>query len=62
MAGDIALFVRQYARKAPKRGEPNDRRYSRRVYQLVSRIDPEDLDLFLRDEVLEEKEKAEADR
>ncbi len=61
LAADIAMFVKQYARKAPKHGEPNDRKYSWRVEQLVKRMNPEELDLFLREED-DFEETQEADR
>ena len=51
LAGDVAVFVHQYARKrGPKGLEPNDRNYSRKVEELVKRMEPEELDYFLHDE------------
>jgi hypothetical protein len=44
----LALFSRQYARKAQKKKEPNDRRYDRRVEQRAKRMKPEQLDALLR--------------
>lgn len=40
---ELALFLRQYGRKAPHRGEPNDRSYSRDIERRVKRMSPEDL-------------------
>jgi len=45
---DVALFLRQYARKAEKTGDPNDRRYSRAVEEAVKRMKPEELDRLMR--------------
>jgi hypothetical protein len=51
LAEDLDLFVKQYARKKPKRGgEPNDRDYDWRVRRAVERMDPEELDALLRQE------------
>lgn len=47
-AGALHRFVQQYARKAQKSGEPNDRRYDREVEQTVKRMKPELLDRLLR--------------
>ena len=47
---DLCLFVQQYARKAQKRTEPNDRKYSRETEFLVRRMNPLLLDQLLRDE------------
>jgi uncharacterized protein (TIGR02996 family) len=47
---DVALFLRQYARKAEKTGDPNDRRYSRAVEEAVKRMKPEELDRLMRGE------------
>jgi len=41
--------VRQYARKAQKRQEPNDRDYDRKLEERVKRMAPEELDALLRD-------------
>ncbi len=48
MEADVTLFLRQYARKAPKSGEPNDRGYSRAVEESVKRMRPEELDRLMR--------------
>ena len=45
---DLGIFLRQYGRKAPSSGEPNDRHYSRRIESKVKGMSPEDLDRLLR--------------
>ena len=47
-AEQISLFVKQYARKAQKGYDPNDRKYDRAIEQDVKRMKPEDLDSLLR--------------
>jgi hypothetical protein len=47
---NVAIFLRQYARKALRGGEPNDRGYSRQIEKKVKRMKPEELDRLLRDE------------
>lgn len=49
-AGTVANFAKAYARKAQKRREPNDRRYSRELEEELKRMRPEDLDRLLRDD------------
>jgi len=49
VAAELGLFVRQYARKAQKRQEPNDRDYDRKLEERVKRMAPEELDALLRD-------------
>jgi hypothetical protein len=44
------VFMQQYARKAQKRTEPNDRSYDRDVAQSIKRMDPATLDRVLRDD------------
>jgi len=46
--GKVAAFLRKYARKAPKQGEPNDRRFDRQVRQMIRRMKPEELDRLMR--------------
>lgn len=48
-AAALQLFVKQYARKAQKRVEPNDRRHDRKLQERISRMSPEMLDAMLRD-------------
>jgi hypothetical protein len=44
---ELAVFVRQYGRKAQKGVEPNDRRYDKDVEREVKRMDPITLDRLL---------------
>jgi hypothetical protein len=46
-AEELRLFVQQIGRKAPKRGEPNDRRYSRDVERASRQLRPETWDQIL---------------
>ena len=39
-AAELQVLVQQYGRKAPKHGEPNDRRYDRKVEKAVKRMRP----------------------
>jgi len=51
LASELGQFMRQYERKArPGRGEPSDRRYDRKIEEIVKRMDPEELDEMLRGE------------
>jgi len=46
---DVAVFIRQYARKKrPGKGEPNDRSYDRKIEERIKKMKPEDLDELLR--------------
>lgn len=47
-AADVAIFVRQYGRKAQKGVEPNDRKYNRNVQRRIGRMDPLELDRLMR--------------
>jgi hypothetical protein len=49
-AAQFGKFAQQYARKAQKSGEPNDRSYSREIEQKAKRMKPESLDLLLRND------------
>ena len=49
-AAEVAKFIEQYARKSQKGGEPNDRRYDRRLEAKIKRLRPEYLDRLLRDD------------
>jgi hypothetical protein len=49
-AAEVAVFVRQYGRRAQKGVEPNDRHYSRDLERTVRRLDPKTLDSLLRDD------------
>jgi type VI protein secretion system component VasF len=46
----LSVFVREYARKAPRHGEPNDRGYDRKLEKLVKRLSPEELSKLLNDD------------
>lgn len=47
LAAEVLEFSRKYARKRPRRGEPNDRQYKRKTEGWVKRLPPEQLDEFL---------------
>jgi hypothetical protein len=49
-AAAVQHFAQQYARKAQKGIEPNDRRYKRQIEKKVKNMKPEDLDRLLRDD------------
>ena len=42
-------FAQQYARKAQKGVEPNDRQYEREIEESIKSMKPEELDRLLRD-------------
>jgi hypothetical protein len=44
---EIATFMRQYGRKRPRSGEPNDRRYSHDIQERLRHMDPEEIDALL---------------
>jgi hypothetical protein len=44
---NVGTFLRQYARKAQRGKEPNDRRYDRRAEADVKRLRPEELDRLI---------------
>lgn len=54
----IDTFIPQYRRpKRPGKGEPNDRKYDLQVARLVKRMDPQELDAYLRgDELSDERD------
>ncbi|MCC7037590.1 MAG: hypothetical protein IT560_09835 [Alphaproteobacteria bacterium] len=48
-AADLQLFVKEYARKAQKGADPNDRDYNREVEKkLKKHLKPDELDKLLR--------------
>jgi hypothetical protein len=49
-AAGLRVFVQQYARKAQKNTEPNDRRYDWNIEQAIRRMNPVLLDRLLRDD------------
>jgi hypothetical protein len=50
LAQRIGTFVQQYARKAQKGQEPNDRKYDRGIEEIVRKLKPEELDVLLNGE------------
>jgi hypothetical protein len=48
-AGALSLFVKQYARKAQRGVEPNDRRYDEKVARKLRQLKPAAVDALLRD-------------
>ncbi len=50
VAGEIGLFIRQYARKRVSGQDPNDRRYDRKLEQQIRHMKPEELDALMREE------------
>jgi hypothetical protein len=48
--GQLATIVRQYARKAQRGVEPNDRRYDRSVEAAMNRMSADELDRLLRED------------
>lgn len=49
LANRIAVFVRQYGRKADSSFDPNDRAYDRRIEALIRKMSAEELDKLLRE-------------
>jgi uncharacterized protein (TIGR02996 family) len=47
---EVAVFLRQYARKRQNKEGPNDRRYSRDVEAMVKRMSAEDFDRLIHGE------------
>lgn len=47
LQAEVLEFARNYARKRPRHGEPNDRRYKRKTETWVKRLPPEQLDELL---------------
>jgi hypothetical protein len=51
LRGELAIFVKEYSRKAQRGVEPNDRRYDRKMESLMKSMTPEELsDLLNEDE------------
>jgi hypothetical protein len=46
-AAELGRFVQQYARKAHKHLDPNDRSYDRKLEEKMKRLSPEDLSEML---------------
>ncbi len=49
-AAQIQHFAKQYARKAQRNKEPNDRSYDRELEVEIKRMRPDVLDILIRDE------------
>jgi hypothetical protein len=47
LAAELGRFVQQYARKAHKNWDPNDRSYDRKLEEKMKRLTPEDLSELL---------------
>jgi hypothetical protein len=47
LAGELRCFVQRYGRKAQKQGDPNDRRYDKKVEKAMQRMPPADLSELL---------------
>lgn len=56
LAGQLGRFVQQYARKAHKGWDPNDRNYDRKVEEKMKRLSPEELSELLSGEDIEPAE------
>lgn len=54
--GELVHMTKVYARKAPRKGEPNDRRYDRKVEKLMKTLSPEVLSQVLYDDEPEPSE------
>jgi hypothetical protein len=51
LAGELSLFVQQYARRAQSSSNPNDRQYDRGLEKKMKRLSPAELsDLLSHDE------------
>ncbi len=47
LAAALGRFVQQYARKAHKHWDPNDRSYDRKLEEKMKRLSPEELSSML---------------
>lgn len=52
LAAELGRFVQQYARKAHKGWDPNDRSYDRKLEEKMKRLSPQDLSELLSGEDL----------
>lgn len=43
LAGELGRFAQQYARRAHKGWDPNDRSYDRKIEEKMKRLPPEEL-------------------
>ena len=53
LAGELCRFAQQYARKAHKGWDPNDRSYDRKVEQKMKQLEPDVLSDLLRGDDVE---------
>lgn len=53
LVATLGSFVQQYGRKSQKGVEPNDRRYSRAIEEVVKHLPPEDLSELLAGDIEE---------
>lgn len=53
LAAELGRFVQQYARKAHKHWDPNDRSYDRKLEEKMKRLSPEELSSMLSGEDIE---------
>jgi hypothetical protein len=63
LAGQLGRFVQQYARRAQKGWDPNDRNYDRKIEAKLKRLSPEELSELLSGEdvpVIEPRHKPES--
>jgi hypothetical protein len=49
-AAEVAVFVKQYGRKAQKGVEPNDRRFDEDVQRRVKQMNPLEFDRLIRED------------
>ena len=49
-AAELAVFLKQFGRKAQKGREPNDRHYSRELESKLRAVPPEQLDRLIRED------------
>jgi hypothetical protein len=50
LANELQRFAKQYGRKAQRKVEPNDRKYSRKAEKSMVRLKPETLSALLSDD------------
>ncbi|MBP9891057.1 MAG: hypothetical protein KBG84_04070 [Planctomycetes bacterium] len=47
LEAELDLFVRRYARKKPRGGEPNDRNYSRKTQRKIRKLSAAEFDALV---------------
>lgn len=57
LAAELGRFVQQYARKAHKNWDPNDRSYDRKLEEKMKRLSAEDLSEMLSGEDIDPVER-----